>query len=127
MDLRWRIDCIDASEPALLVSLAFGIVAAWLVGRVLTRKQGAGARRMIGSVWRLLVWAVALVSLFLAPIMLTHWLYMRAHPDVMVCTGLVWPLFLLPPSVPLLLMTLERWRERRVLRRHQANEGAHET
>jgi hypothetical protein len=123
MDLRLRIDCIDASEPALVVSLAFGMVAAWLLGRVLTRQRGAGARRMVGNVWRLLVWTAALVSLFLAPIMLTHWLYMRAHPDVMVCTGLVWPLFLLPPSIPLLLMALGRWRERQALRRREANEG----
>jgi uncharacterized membrane protein len=112
MDLRLRIDCIDASEPALLVSLALGMVAGWLLGRVLTRQRSTGTRRAAGTVWRLLVWAIALVGLFLAPILLTHWLYSRTHPDVMICTGLVWPVFLLPPSVPVFLILLRRWRER---------------
>ena len=99
-DLHASIVTIGLSEPSLLVAILIALVGAFFLGRMLGH-----ITRLTNDPWRRIiylgpVWLIVGVTMLALPIVGVELLYPLFHPEdrrAMVCTVMVWPLFLTVP------------------------------
>jgi hypothetical protein len=101
--LSSSIHDIGLLEPAFCVGLVVGLVAAVFIARGLKKLD-----RTFDDPWRRrvylpLIWVAAGLSLFAGSILLVHCLYYLLHPDVDLVSVFVWPAFLIPVALMLVL------------------------
>ncbi len=106
--------CVGPNDPAFIVALAAGLIAALLLSSVLGRlgrpRRGPPRPRL----YRDLTWFAMLAAVFFGTIILMEWLYSWEHPGVELCTTLVWRWFFLPPVVLFVSGALWGIRERKL-------------
>jgi hypothetical protein len=97
MELKPGELCISSAHPAFLGAMTVGIAAALVLSVALGRLERRLRGVPLSQLYRNLIWFGVLSALFFGTVALLNVLFLSMHPDLTLCTSLIWRWLFVPP------------------------------